>query len=141
MFALRFCDITFISVLAVLFSSTLIRDFGGELKPYEARELHAMWDDFLGDTAAAAELRDSAPRPPWTAPSLDQSEVQAVVAEGPMSENSAVLLGEPLPLLSQVRIDTVGATELKIPLDCAPDGKDACGPISPPKAMGAIGPL
>lgn len=121
MLALRFGDITFISVLGVLAGSMLINDLGGTLKPYEIRELHAMWDDVLGDSAAAAELRNSAPRLAWTAPSLDQSRFQAPSA--PLAEaipvEDSVLLGEPVQNSRDADLVAhVVDVDFKVPLDC-----------------------
>src|SRR5262249_11726393 len=115
----RYGDITYLSLLAIILSSTLMHDGGGTLKPYEVRELHAMWDDFVGNEAAAAELRRDEPRRPWTAPSLSKAaENTADLTRVVTPTEPLVLLGGPLPdgpAIPEERVQTASASDLDIP--------------------------
>jgi hypothetical protein len=139
-------DIIYVSLIAIIVSSTLMRDAGGTLKPYEMRELHAMWDDLIGNDAEAAELRRDEPRMPWTAPSLDQAQLAeaAPVSDPVTSEVASSLLGEPLPQGDQpVRVQEVAALDLKTPLDCQ-NSKGVCQVAFDglaPKEAGTAAPL
>jgi hypothetical protein len=112
-----------------------MRDGGGTLKPYEVREIHAMWDDFIGNDAAAAELRRNEPHRPWTAPSLSEAAMKAL-ASNDQPQGALVLLGGPMPdelAAASGRVETASVTDLNLPIDSL-DAVTADSQTAPPRA-------